>query len=198
MADGGGIPGDVPRIDLSDPEVARDPFTAYGRARERAPLARLIAPGLGPMWAVTRYADARAMLADPRFRLSPASFLRPQVPEDCLPYLRTMREMEGAEHARLRRLVAAAFTPRQADRLRPRIEGLVQALLDDLPGRAEDGSADLVDGLARPLPIEVICELIGIPAGDRPAWREYGAAVAAGAGQRFAAALPAIVDEARL
>ncbi|MGH3397615.1 MAG: cytochrome P450, partial [Streptosporangiaceae bacterium] len=56
---------------------------------------------------------------------------------------------------RLRRLVAAAFTPRQADRLRPRIEGLVQALLDDLPGRAEDGQADLVDlvdGLARPLP----------------------------------------------
>lgn len=198
MADGDDIPGDIPAIDLSDPAVARDPFTAYGRARERAPLARLIAPGLGPMWAVTRYADARAILADPRSRLSPASFLRPQVPEDCLPYLRTMQEMEGAEHARLRRLVAAAFTPAQADRLRPRIGGLVQALLDDRPGRAGDGQADLVDGLARPLPIEVICELIGIPAGDRPAWREYGGAVAAGAGQRFAAALPAIIDDARL
>jgi cytochrome P450 len=188
---------DIPRIELTDPDVARDPFAAYGRAREQAPMARLMAPGLGFMWAVTRYDDARAMLADPRFRLSPASFLRPRVPDDCLPYLRTMQEMEGPEHARLRRLVAAAFTPRQADRLRPRIESLVQVLLDDLRGRAEDGQADLVDGLARPLPIEVICELIGIPAGDRPAWREFGAAVAAGAGQRFAAALPAIIDAAR-
>lgn len=190
-------PDDIPRVELTDPEVARDPFTAYGRARERAPLARLVAPGLGPMWALTRYDDARAILADPRFGLSPASFLRPQVPQDCQPYLRTMQEMEGAEHARLRRLVAAAFTPRQAGRLRPRIEALVQARLDDLPGRAENGQVDLVDGLARPLPIEVICELIGIPAQDRPAWREYGAAVAAGAGQRFAAALPAIIGAAR-
>ena len=190
-------PDDIPRVELTDPDVARDPFTAYGRAREQAPMARLMAPVLGTMWAVTRYDDARAMLADPRFGLSPASFLRPQVPQDCRPYLRTMQEMEGAEHARLRRLVAAAFTPGQADRLRPRIEGLVRVLLDDLRGRAEGGQADLVDGLARPLPIEVICELTGIPADDRPAWREFGAAVAAGAGQRFAAALPAIIDAAR-
>jgi len=190
-------PDDIPRVELTDPEVARDPFAAYGQARERAPLARLMTPGLGSMWAVTRYDDARAMLADPRLGLSPDSFLRPRVPEDCRPFLRTMQEMEGAEHARLRRLVAAAFTPRQAERLRPRIEGLVQVLLDDLRGRAEGGQVDLVDGLARPLPIEVICELIGIPAGDRPAWREYGADVAAGAGQRFATALPAIIGAAR-
>ncbi|HEX3489110.1 MAG TPA: cytochrome P450, partial [Streptosporangiaceae bacterium] len=190
-------PDDIPRVELTDPDVARDPFTAYGRAREQAPMARLIAPGLGTMWAVTRYDEARAMLADPRFGLSPASFLTPRVPEDCQPYLRTMQEMEGAEHTRLRRLVAAAFTPRQADRLRPRIEALVQAMLDDLRGRAEDDQVDLVDCLARPLPIEVICELIGIPARDRPAWREFGTAVAAGAGQRFTAALPAIIEAAR-
>lgn len=190
-------PDDTPRVELADPEVARDPFTAYGRAREQAPMARLVAPGLGPMWAVTRYDDARALLADHRFGLSPASFLTPQVPEDCRPYMRTMQEMEGAEHARLRRLAGAAFTPRQAGLLRPRIEHLVQVLLDDLGGRAGGGPADLVDGLARPLPIEVICELAGIPAGDRTAWREFGAAVAAGAGQRFAAALPAIIGAAR-
>jgi cytochrome P450 len=195
MADHG--PDDIPLVELTDPEVARDPFTAYGQAREQAPIARLMTPGLGSMWAVTRYDDARAMLADPRFELSPASFLPPRVPDDCRRYLRTMQQVEGAEHARLRRLVAAAFTLRQADRLRPRIEALVQARLDDLPGRAEGGQVDLADGLARPLPIEVICELIGIPAQDRPAWREFGAAVAAGAGQRFAAALPAIIDAAR-
>jgi cytochrome P450 len=189
--------GDIPRIDLSDPEVARDPFTAYGRARERAPLARLIAPGLGPMWAVTRYTGARAMLADERFRLSPASFLQPQAPEDCRPYMRTMQEMEGPEHARLRRLVAAAFTPRRAESLRPRIERIAGALLDAVADQADGDHADLLTGFARPLPIEVICELIGIPGADRPAWREYGAAVAAGDGRRFAAALPAIIADAR-
>ena len=159
--------GDIPRIDLSDPEVARDPFTAYGRARERAPLARLIAPGLGPMWAVTRYTGARAMLADERFRLSPASFLQPQAPEDCRPYMRTMQEMEGPEHARLRRLVAAAFTPRRAESLRPRIERIAGALLDAVADQADGDHADLLTGFARPLPIEVICELIGIPGADR-------------------------------
>jgi cytochrome P450 len=138
----------IPVVDLTDPEVGRDPFTAYGRAREQGPVARLMAPGLGPMWAVTRYDEARAMLADPRFGLSPASFLRPQVPEDCLPYLRTMQELEGAEHTRLRGLVAAGFSARSAERLRPRIEGIVRALVDDLPGQADGGQVDLVAGLA--------------------------------------------------
>jgi cytochrome P450 len=137
------------------------------------------------------------MLADPRFRLSPASFLQPRVPEDCLPYMRTMQEMDGAEHARLRRLVAAAFTPRRAESLRPRIERIAEALLDAVADQGDGGQADLLTGFARPLPIEVICELIGIPGADRPAWREYGAAVAAGAGQRFATDLPAIIADAR-
>ncbi|MFI6711386.1 hypothetical protein ACIBF7_33465 [Nonomuraea sp. NPDC050478] len=54
----------VPEILLGDPEALRDPFTAYGRAREQAPVARLVTPGHGAMWAVTRYDEARAMLAD--------------------------------------------------------------------------------------------------------------------------------------
>ena len=57
----------VPEIDLSDPGVLEDPLAAYGRAREQSPVARLMAPGFGTMWAVTRHADAKAMLADPRF-----------------------------------------------------------------------------------------------------------------------------------
>jgi len=63
----------VPEIDLSDPQVHRDPATAYGRARERSPLARLRTPGMGPMWAVLRYHDAKAMLGDPRFEFNPGS-----------------------------------------------------------------------------------------------------------------------------
>jgi cytochrome P450 len=170
----------VPEIDLTDPGVLEDPLAAYGRAREQSPVARLMVPGFGPMWAVTRYADAKAMLADPRFQLSPASFMRPAVPEEYLVYLRTMQEMEGAEHLRLRRLVAPAFTPRRIAWFRSRIERIVDGLLDDLP--AGGHPVDLLAHFARPLPIEVICELVGIPEIDRAQWREYGAAVAFGSG----------------
>lgn len=181
-------------IDLTDPEVVRDPFTAYGRARERGPLARLVAPGFGTMWAVLRHADARAVLADPRFGIREDSFLRPDVPADCLPYLHTMSEMDGAGHARLRRLVAPAFGARRAEALRPRLGRIVERLLDALP---QDDPVDLLAGFARPLPMEVICELVGIPDADRAAWREWGAAVAAGHGTAFAAAIPGIIAGAR-
>ncbi|WP_433428931.1 cytochrome P450 family protein [Nonomuraea sp. CA-141351] len=183
---------DVPEIDLTDPAVLRDPFTAYTSAREQSPVARLLAPGFGPFWAVTRHEEARAMLSDPRLATNEHSYQRPDVPEHCLPYMRTMTEMNGAEHARLRRLVAPAFTPRKAVDFGPRIEVIVERLLDDLPARP-----DLLADFARPLPIEVICEMVGIPAADRPKWREYGAAVAAGHGASFKDAIPRILDGAK-
>jgi cytochrome P450 len=182
----------VPEIDLSDPSVLSDPFTVYGEARERAAVARLPAPGFGPMWAVLRHEEARAMLADPRFGPSSASYLRPDVPEHCRPYLRTMQEVGGPEHLRLRRAVAPAFAPRRAEEFRPRIERIVTKLLDALPA----GAVDLVPDFARPLPIEVICEMVGIPEQDRPRWHEYGAAVASGAGRAFAEAIPRVVEDA--
>ncbi|MEZ0075537.1 cytochrome P450 [Planotetraspora sp. GP83] len=192
-----GPSSDVPEIDLTGADVLRDPFTAYGRARERSPLARLLSPGFGPMWAVTRHEEARAMLSDPRFELNAASFMRPAVPDDCLPYMRTMAEMDGPEHTRLRGLVSPAFSARRAAEFRPRVEPIVESLLDDLPDHAEGGSVDLLRHFARPLPIEVICELVGIPDSDRPRWREYGAAVAAGWGQGFAEAIPGIMEGAK-
>lgn len=188
---------DVPEIDLADPEVVRDPYTAYGAVRERAPLARVLAPGVGTIWTVTRYDDTRTMLADPRLEMTEQSFLRPAVPADCVPYLRTMAERNGQEHARLRRLVAPAFTARRADGFRTRIEPIAARLLDELPELATDGSVDLLRQFAWRLPMEVICELVGVPAGDRPRWREYGATVAAGAGPAFAAAIPRILADVK-
>jgi cytochrome P450 len=191
----GAAMSDIPEIDLTDVEVLRDPFTAYGSARERSPLARLLVPGIGPMWTVTRHEEARAMLTDPRFEPNANSYLRPDVPEDCLPYLRTMQEMDGPDHARLRRLVAPAFSARRAAEFRPRIELIVDRLLDDLP---EDGSAvDLLEMFARPLPIDTICDLVGIPEPDCPQWREWGAAVAAGHGKAFADAIPGVIAGAK-
>jgi cytochrome P450 len=188
----------LPEIDLTDPAVLRDPFTAHGQARERSPVVRLLAPGMPAMWAVTRYAEARGVLSDPaRFALGPATFaFKPDVSDELKPYLRSMQEMEGPEHARLRRLVSPAFTPRRAELFRPRIAAIVEELLDDLAAHATDGPADLVVHLARPLPMAVICELVGIPPEHRPRWREYGAAVAAGAGAAFVDAIPGIIEGA--
>lgn len=186
---------DIPEIDPTTPEALRDPFTTYGQARERAPLARIVIPGFGPMWALTRHEGARAMLNDPRFELNSSSFLRPPgLAEEYHPYLRTMSEMDGPEHARLRRLVAPAFTARRAGEFRPRIEPIVTRLLDGLPEHVEDGSLDLLRHFARPLPMDVICELVGIAEADRPRWREYGATVAGGLGAGFVEAIPGIVD----
>jgi cytochrome P450 len=188
----------VPEIDPTDIAVLRDPFTAYGQARERSPLARLLIPGFGPMWVVTRLKEARAMLSDPRFKLTAGSFMpMPGVPDDCRPYLRTMAEMDGQEHVRLRTLVAPAFTARRAAEFRPRIEPIVERLLDELPGHADADSVDLLRHFARPLPMDIICELVGIPESDRPQWRECGAAVAGGFGQAFLDSIPAIIAGAK-
>ncbi|MCX5202944.1 cytochrome P450 [Streptomyces sp. NBC_00237] len=189
----------TPELLLSDPEVLRDPFTTYGRAREQSRVVHLAAPGFGGMWAVTRHADARAFLSDPRFEIRADSFLRPDVPDDCVPYMRTMAEMNGPEHVRLRRLVTPAFSARRAAAFRPRIEATVDRLLDELTAHTSpaDGSVDLLAHFALHLPMEVICEWVGIPHEDRAPWRTYGATVAAGAGGNFAAAIPGIVRGAK-
>ncbi len=183
---------DVPEILLTDPAVLHDPFTAYGPAREQSPVGKLVAPGFGPMWAVLRHEEARKMLSDPRFALGPNSYPRLDIPDHCRPYMRTMQETEGPEHLRLRRLVAPAFTPRRANALRPGIERIVDALLDDLAG---EDRIDLVTDFARPLPVDVICALVGIPETDRPRWREYGTAVAAGDGPGLMKVIPGIVED---
>ncbi|MEJ2851994.1 MULTISPECIES: cytochrome P450 [unclassified Saccharothrix] len=258
----------VPEIDPTDPAVLFDPFTAYGKAREEGPLARMQLPGMGTLWIATRHEDAREVLGGGRFGLTADSFMRPPgIPEHCLRYLRTMAEMEGPEHQRLRTLAAPAFTASRARAFRPRIERIVNDLLDALPngtqpagtspdsarpadarptdGRAADarpadgrpadgpaasaqsdarpagtppasarpagtapastppastlpdGAIDLLEHFARPLPIDVICELVGIPIEDRPQWRQYGAAVVGGFGPAFVDAIPRIIEGAK-
>src|SRR6266496_1252704 len=153
----------VPEINLSDPAVLDDPVSTYNDVRERCPMAKTAVPGLGTLWIVTRHEEARAMLGDPRFEVNSGSFLRaPGIPEDCRPYLRTMAEVDGRDHLRLRRLIAPAFAPRRAARYRPRIDAIVARLLDGLAG-----PVDLLAEFARPLPMEVICEFVGIPEADR-------------------------------
>lgn len=181
----------VPELDLSDPAVLTDPYSAYAKIREESPVARLVAPGMPPMWGVTRHAEGKAMLADERFAILSHSYMRPDVPEHCRRYMRTMSETNGAEHRRLRRLVAPPFTPRSTEAFRPHLARTVDTLVDALPA-----SFDLLADFARPLPTEAISELVGVPAADRPQWRAWGAAVVAGFGEAFTKAIPEILAAA--
>jgi cytochrome P450 len=176
------------RLDPSNPTVLLDPVSTYAAARADSPVAQMPVPGLGTLWIVTRHEHARTVLTDPRFQLSRASYLRPAA----LPDTPNLGEIDGPEHARLRRLVAPAFTARRAAEFRPRIERIVAARLQGLPAEF-----DLLRDFAQPLPVEVVCELVGIPEADRPLWRRVGVAVSGGQGQAFQEAIPDIVTGAR-
>jgi cytochrome P450 len=177
----------VHEIDLTDPAVLRDPFTAY---KDAPRVVRLAVPGM-PMWALTRHEDARAMLTDPRFAITARSFVGiPGVPDGYADYLRTMSELDGPDHLRLRRLAAPAFTARRAQEFRSSIEPLVDKLLASPP-------ADLLHDFAKPLPVHVICELVGIPPADRPRWVEWGAIVANFEAERLGQAIPGIIEAAK-
>ncbi|WP_433256819.1 cytochrome P450 family protein [Streptosporangium sp. CA-135522] len=195
-------------VNLADPELMKDPFGGYSRLREQAPLARGTLPGsTTPIWLVTRYDDVKTVLSDPRFVNNPTNVpgmdlrsvreeqlsARGVPPEYARYVLDGVLETDGADHLRLRRLVSRAFTARRVAELRPRVEEITEELLDRLPETAEDGVVDLLEHFAYPLPITVICELVGIPEEDRPRWREWGRALVSLEPEGFGTALREMV-----
>ncbi|MFF9135665.1 cytochrome P450 [Streptomyces sp. NPDC014806] len=148
-----------------------DPPAEWRELRESCPVARADLPTGDRAWLVTRYEDVRAVLNDPR--LSRAATTRPDAPRlgPARPEPDSIMAMDPPDHTRLRRLLAPAFTGRQAERLRPRIARTAERLLDDM---TEIGPpVDLVEHLARPLPIITICELLGVPDEDRESFKEW-------------------------
>jgi cytochrome P450 len=119
-------------------------------------------PSGARVWTVSRYEDVKTLLADPNLaldkRASRAGYrgfgLPPALEANLL-------NLDGADHARLRRLVAGAFTARRVDALGERIQETCNALINALP---DSGHADLLESYAAPLPIAVICDLLGISA----------------------------------
>jgi cytochrome P450 len=122
-------------------------------------------------WLVTRYDDVRQVLIDPRF--SRAAAVAPDVPDPGLGQAAsdTILSMDPPEHTRLRRLVAGAFTARRVEALRPRVTKLVDELIDHLFTLPQP--ADLVENFSFPLPVQVICELLGVPTADRRLFHEW-------------------------
>ncbi|MBV9325795.1 MAG: cytochrome P450, partial [Chloroflexi bacterium] len=128
---------------------------------------------------LSRYADVQLALRDPRFgRASYGDRLRANLGDGPLSrsLARWMLFRDPPEHTRLRRLVAEAFTPRSVERLRDRMRAIVADLLDPLQRRSE---FDVIGELAAPLPVLVICELLGVPAPDRNRFADWSTAMAA-------------------
>lgn len=150
---------DLPEVDLVGVERA-EALERLAAARRRHWLAR---GQLG--YVVTTYDDTVALLRDRR--LHSAVSLIPQMAGvetgRTRPRGQSILAMEGPAHDRLRRLVAPAFTPASADRLRPAMDRILDQLVDAVVG---DGRCDLVAAVCEPYPIPVICELLGAPAED--------------------------------
>jgi len=139
------------------------------RLQRDEPLARVRMAYGGDAWLVTRYEDVRTVLSDPRF--SRAATVGADVPRvtPVISQDTSILSMDPPLHTRLRKLVAKAFTARHIERLRPRVTEMTNELLDAMEEQGKP--ADLVQALARPLPIAVICEILGVPAPDHAAFR---------------------------
>jgi cytochrome P450 len=158
---------ELPELDMMEPGGREQARAQIAAARERHWLAR------NPMGViVTRYEDVAAILRDRRFHSAFSMLAEISGMEDD-EYFQSRRRsilaLEGEEHARLRRLVAPAFTPRSADRLRPFMREVVTELVD---GFSERGHCELVADLCEAYPIPIICQLLGAPRED---WKLFSA-----------------------
>ncbi|MGP3990918.1 cytochrome P450 family protein [Streptomyces sp. 3N207] len=129
-------------------------------------------------WLITGHAEVRSVMADPRFakdsqRVAELLDRHSLSGSDSVfgqSLLHHMLNTDPPEHGRLRTLVNKAFTPRAVERLRPRISEICDELLDALEGKTH---VDLLAAYAVPLPVKVICELLGIPQADREMFRAW-------------------------
>ena len=155
-------------VPLDEDSYYQDPLGFFARLRESRPVAPVRMPGYGRAWIVTRYADVRTVLTDPRLAKDVHQWPGGgrSRPSEATGVYAHMLHADPPDHARLRRLVQKVFTPRRAA-LRPRAEEIAGGLLDELAARGD--VIDLLDAYARPLPIAVLSELLGIPVADR-AW----------------------------
>ncbi|WP_406334096.1 cytochrome P450 [Streptomyces sp. NBC_00203] len=157
----------------------RDPYPVYAALRERGPVhwVRTPPPGEYEGWLVVGYEEARAALADPRLSKDITKRGLNSLDEELMG--RYVLITDPPEHTRLRSLVAGAFTMRRVEALRPRVQQITDELLDAMLPK---GGADLVDSFAYPLPMTVICELLGIPDIDRVAFRALSSEIVAPSG----------------
>jgi cytochrome P450 len=164
-----------PLFDPFAPGFTDDPYPQYATMREQAPVYQ---HPFG-FWLLTSYEDVSSLLRAPGLsveddNLAADSVMR-QLREDMYgteeppASALSMLDRDPPDHTRLRKLVSKAFTPRAIQALQPRITDLVDGLLDEM---ADEGTVDLVDALAFPLPFSVIAEMLGTPPADHERIRQ--------------------------
>ncbi|WP_329379499.1 cytochrome P450 family protein [Streptomyces sp. NBC_01716] len=159
------------------PDFTADPYPYYAKLRESGPVHQIRTPYGDRLWLIVGHREARAALADPRLSKSPATVGGSMLDERVIGP--TLLVVDPPDHTRLRKLVAREFTAHRVAGLRERIQRLTDELIDTmLPA----GHGDLVESLSYPLPITVICELLGVPAADRDVFRAWSTEIVAPAG----------------
>ncbi|MCI3950023.1 MAG: cytochrome [Acidimicrobiales bacterium] len=184
----------APTFDPFDPVFRTDPYPVYARLREENPVHPSALGGL----VVTRHADCLHVLRHPAassdernsdlFRAMQEAGEVDEELVDARPFL----FLDPPDHTRLRRLVTKAFTPRTIERLRPRVQELVDDLLD---ARAGTGRIELVEDFAYLVPVQIISELLGVPPEDHERFKGWSRDLARGLDPDFI--LPPEVVEKR-
>jgi hypothetical protein len=181
-------------FDPLSPAFHADPYPFYRHLRETDPV-HLSALGL---WILTRYEDCVTSLRDPRFgRDGFEAILSAQYGEESetgrLP--RSMLFRDPPDHTRLRSLVNRTFTPRVIEGMRGQIQGVVDGLLDRVQA---SGRMDVIADLAYPLPVTVICDMLGVPVGDHEQIKEWSSDIIRSLDAIGIPSDPSIVERGRI
>jgi cytochrome P450 len=156
-----------------------DPYPWLAELRDAGPVQRVKMRGDLDAWLVTRYDDVLAGITDPRMSSNPDSagdyiknhpVFRRRRGDDDDEVSFSMLAADPPDHTRLRRAVSKVFTARRVEQLRPRVQEIADRLIDDMAGRDR---IDLIADYAFPLPVSVICELLGVPFEDRDRFRHW-------------------------
>ncbi|OBA61995.1 cytochrome [Mycobacterium sp. 1100029.7] len=166
---------DAPRLGRA---FIQDPHRLYRRLNAQAPAHRVELWGQAHAWLVTRYAEARALLADPRLSKNWQGLTEFFPPDNHDPHRSPlnnhMLQQDPPDHTRLRKLLTKSFTAASVRAMRPGIEAIADELLDRMAAAAEGGAVvDLIQSYAVPLPLGVIGNLLGVPPEDRDHFRRF-------------------------
>ncbi len=157
---------------FSTPDYTADPYPYYAGLRADSPVVETTLPDGLPVYVITRYADVLAALKDARL-VKNVGNARPEMKHVKGIQNQTLLKADPPEHARLRALAQEAFKPKYVNQMRAHIQEIADRLVDAVEGK---GQADFIDSFAFPLPIIVICEILGVPPEDNHLFREWSTA----------------------
>jgi len=162
-------------LDAMSPATRENPYPHYDAYRGTEPLLR----GADTIWFCLAHPEVSALLRNPLLSTNETrASTEAGVDERSIARTQSLLFMDPPDHTRLRGLVSRAFTPRRVAALRPTVEAICADLLDHLVVGVPPGEAfDLVDCLAYPLPVQVICSLLGVPAADEPIFTAWSRAL---------------------